>query len=366
MREQSSADRYPKEDVAHCGVSHFLLRAVLALFATGLFSGAAATDACSTRAVVTRADVVVSDGTSFATESYFQSRDAAAIRHMREDDRIVVVEGPLAWGRVDSRFVAGTEFHKVFALGHQYHAFILFFEDIVNNPRPAEAVRLGGVDRKATSGDYPYGGVVHRVDGEIAERPAGFVFEFPDTPPIEVMLSDWRRVGERDLPFNARIDDGQRTFEYRYTEVDIGERAPGWFFEAVGKPELDPVLVYRLHRSLLVAHCAGDAGRMAALSADSMTVVSGGGLQTVSHEALRQRFESVFGRLDYTAYHDIVLPVIEVADSGDVGWVGVNVRAQGTIRESGAPFDEQWAWIMMVRKVGDAWLNAGNASSPAR
>ncbi|NCF24863.1 MAG: hypothetical protein GWP60_10010 [Gammaproteobacteria bacterium] len=49
--------------------------------------------------------------------------------------------------------------------------------------------------------------------------------------------------------------------------------------------------------------------------------------------------------------------------SGDVGWIAVNTRAVGTERSSGRSFDDQWAWIMTVRKIDGRWLHTANASN---
>ena len=80
---------------------------------------------------------------------------------------------------------------------------------------------------------------------------------------------------------------------------------------------------------------------------------------------MSERFTAVFDRLDYREYHDLRLPVVEVSESGDLGWIAVEVRAIGTDRESGDAFDNQWAWLMAVRKIDGRWLHAGNASNVA-
>ena len=139
-----------------------------------------------------------------------------------------------------------------------------------------------------------------------------------------------------------------------------------WFFDALDAPELDQLNAYRMHRKLLVAHCLGDASLIAKLSAAEIVSANNGELSTVSKEALRERFTGLFAQIDYTEYHDLALPIIEVAESGDTGWIGVNVRAVGESVESGDPFDLKWAWIMVVRKVDGRWLHAGNASNVAR
>lgn len=339
------------------------LTTVLILF--GYSGNAWASDACSTTAIRTSADVTVSDGSSFRTQSFFHAADQAAIRHIGDSDQFIVVEGPLSWVRVGDELDAGSAFHKLFALGHQYHALLLHFDEIVSNPRSTEQLEFSGAVHRARSGDYPYGGSVHLVDSGASGRAAGLLFEFPDVPAIEVTFSDWRDVGDTQLPYLVTIDDGERIFDYRYTSISTDRDSPLWFHEAISAPELDPVQVYRLHRKQLAAHCLGDAGLMARLSTEEIVSANRGELAQASRESMRERFTAVFDSVDYTEYHDIELPVIEVAESGDVGWIAVNVRAVGAEIGTGTPFDNQWAWMMAVRKIDGEWLHAGNASNVA-
>jgi hypothetical protein len=231
-----------------------LLSLTIAIYAPLAWSS----DACSTLAIYTRADVVVSDNSIFTTESYFQSSQAAAIRHIRENQQIIVAEGPFSWIRIADESRLGSEFHRGFALGHQYHALLLHFDEIVTNPRQTEQIAFRGGNYQARSGDFPNDGVVHLIDGVDPQRAAGFIFEFPDDLVISVSLSDWRQVGERELPFNALIDDGERTFDYRYTSVVVEPRSPLWFLVEVGTPAIDEVQAYRQQRSSLAAQCGGD------------------------------------------------------------------------------------------------------------
>lgn len=162
-----------------------------------------------------------------------------------------------------------------------------------------------------------------------------------------------------------RIDDGSQTFDYRFTNVEVGKRTPLWFFEAVAAPAIDEVQIWRLHRQLLAAHCLGDAELVADLSASESVIASRGELFAETRANIRKQFAALFGRLDYTAYHDLVPPVIEVAESGDVGWIAVNAGAVGHSLDTGEPFDDRWAWVMMVRKRHNRWLHAGNTSNYA-
>jgi hypothetical protein len=325
-----------------------------------------ASDACSMRSIVTSADVTVSDGSSFSTQSFFQSKSAAVIRHIREKDQMVAVEGPYGWVRIGDSEKIGSDFEKTFALGHQFHAFLLNFEEIVSDIRESEKISFQGKEHQALTGDYPYGGLVHMIAADGYLHTPGLVFEFPGSEPIIATFSDWRSLDDLEIPFQVDIDDGQRVFSYRYTSIDTAPKTPLWFFEAVSSPSLDEVQVYRLHRQLLAAHCLGDADMIARLSSEQILSANNGAMVQVPNLSIRDRFSGLFEHLDYTAYHDIQTPIIEIAEGSDLGWIGVNVRAVGVNVEQGTPFDNQWAWLMLVRREHGKWLHAGNASNLAQ
>ena len=218
-------------------------------------------DACTPRSIQTSANVTVSDGSSFRTESYFRSKDAAAIRHIDDDNQIVVVEGPYAWMRRGDHAALGPEFFKIFALGHQYHAFLLYFDQILANVRDNADIEVSGDRRSGKTGDYPFGGFVHWIDGTEPDKPYGVVFEFPDSPPIVTTFHEWREAADRSLPFHARIDDGSNVFDYRYEYVDLSPQQPEWFASVVGAPTIDEVLLYRLYYGFVTALCAADSDR---------------------------------------------------------------------------------------------------------
>ena len=337
---------------------HYLALAI----ALGLpLQPAVASDACSNRAITSTADVSVSDGSEFRTESYYRSKDSAAIRHLDHRDRTVAIEGPIGWAQEGERAQVGSDFYKLFALGHQYHAIFLDFDSIAGNVRADSQVDFGGEVRKATSGDYPYGGTVHLVQGEDASRPAGLRFDFSEDSVITAAFMEWREQDGRMLPFHIRIDDGERTFDYRYTSIAVSSESELWFFDVVPAPSLDELQIYRLHRKLLAAHCMGDAESIALLSAPAVYSVNRGRMDEATNAELQARFTSLFETLDYLEYRDLTEPVIEA--SGNVGWIAVNTRAIGAEKNSGRTFDDQWAWIMTARKMDGRWVHAANASN---
>ena len=342
------------------------MRLLIPFLLLALVPAVHATDACSTRAIGARAEVSATDGSSFTIESYFRSRDYAAIRHIGETDRVTAVEGPFGWIGAGDRFRLGGNFEKIFALGHQFHAFLLYFDELTDNQRDSADIGFLGAPRSARSGEYPYGGDVHLIAGDDPARPVGMVFDFPDIDPIEVALADWREVDGVELPFELAIHDRGEIFEYRYTRVDLSSQTELWFFDEIGGPAPDEVQALRLHRKLLVAHCLGDADMMADLSNETIISADNGRRAERDNSSMRERFTGLFEMLDYTEYHDLQQPAVEIAASGDLGWVIVNVRSVGKQLSNDQAFDYEWAWVMLVRKVDGRWLHSGGASSVLR
>lgn len=332
--------------------------AVLALTCIAA-SPALGSDACGTRAIETRASVAASDGSAFTTRSWFKARDVAAIAHP-DNDQIVAVEGPLGWVSRGDRARLGDAF-RGFALGHQYHALLRHFDEIAGEVQAVSGIEVGSTTYSGRRGTMPTGGHVTLLGG--APHPAGLLFELPDNAPMQVTFDDWRKIGDIVLPYLVRIDDGTRVFDYRYTHIALDARDPEWFFDAVPAPDLDALRIHRLHRRMLAAHCRGDAGTLAALSAPQVVVAGRGQVHETTPQAMRERFTGLFERLDYREYHDLIPPHIAVAESGDLGWMAVNVRAVGAARDGGQAFDDTWAWIMTLVKRDGVWLHSGNASN---
>lgn len=323
---------------------------------------AIASDACTTGAIHTEASVSVSNGNTYKTNTAYQTRNTAMIHFDGEDNRTIAVEGPFAWSSDKHGETIADDFMRSFALGHQFHAFVLHFDEIVNDVTPVNDISFEGQEHLGFAGNLPFGGEIFLI-GANKQKPDGFVFKFPDTPNIDVRLLDWRNQKGQKIPFHIRIDDQSDIYDYRYSKVEIAEYTPLWFMSEVPAPAIDKVQIYRLHRKLLAAHCMGDADQMAALTAPETLIAGGGDLFQSSDQETRTRFTSVFNRVVYSHYTDLIDPEIEVAASGDIAWAGVNVRAEGAEMKSGSPFDVQWAWVMLARKIEGVWLNAGNASN---
>lgn len=334
--------------------------AFLALVLTNL---SWASDACSEISIATRAAVTVSNGDKFDVRSQYHSAGGSIITHIRDQESTIGAEGPFSWTTTNSGQQTGTDFHKIFALGHQFHAFLLHFAEMVREPVIVTDIPFQGAQYSAIRGAFPYGGAVFLIDGENEAQPRGLRFEFEDTAPIEVVFSGWRINDDAELPFSLRIDDGELIFNYNFSEVLVDNIDLLEFYASSNLPKLDLLEIYRLHRKLLAAHCLGDAELMAKLTAPDVLVASRGALLHTNPAATMTRFSATFERFDYTNYVDLTFPEIEYSAADGIGWIAVNVQAAGQDLRDQQDFDDQWAWIMLARKIDGRWLHAGNAAN---
>lgn len=204
-----------------------------------------ASDTCRGRAIQATANVSVSDGSSFNVESFFAGVDETAVRFIDDNDLVVAVERGGAWVSQNGQAQLAGEPQKAFALGHQFHALLLYFEEVAENVQAVSDVSFGETRRPATIGDYPYGGTVYLVGGNDQERPEGLVFELPESPRIEVTLNDWRLHDDTPVPFDLSIDDGRQVFRYRFTKIEIAPRTDTWFQDRVMAPGIAEVVSQR-------------------------------------------------------------------------------------------------------------------------
>lgn len=344
-----------------------LMTAVCGAMLAAIPFSAFASNACKAPAIVTTADVTTSDGSEYRVETFYRSPKEAAATFITDAATTMVAEGAFAWSRQGETETLAGDNEKRFVIGHQFHALAFYFEEIATDIKGVTDVRFNGRDYAGLQGDYPHGGTLTLLQGAEG-RPYALILKLPEESEITVAFDDWRAsAGDKEIPYALTITHEGREFDYRYADVSFFEGANGKdavdFHDAIAAPAIDEINIHRLHRALMTAHCRGDAGMMAALTAPQTVIANRGEVFNATSEQTGERFASVFSRVDYTDYHDLKDPAVEVSQSGDIGWIVVNPLAQGREIESGETFSLQWAWVMLVRKIDGDWLSAGNASN---
>jgi len=342
-----------------------IFTATLAILAIPV--SALANNACPTPAIATTAAVTTSYGAEYEVRTSYRAANDAVTQFIRDTPTTIAVEGPLVWTRSDAGETIAGDAERRFAIGHQYHALLLHFDDIMENVRPETEIPFGEKTRHGRTGDYPSGGEVSLIDGDAPNKPAGLLMMLPDESPIAITFEDWRVATSAGvaLPHRILINHEDNIFTYIYSSIESEEMDVIDMHARYEAPAIDAVQIHRLHRTLLAAHCRADPSLMAQLSAPSAVIANRGDIMEVSQDEMRSRFETLFERIEYSGYHDVAHPIIRVAESGDLGWAVVKVLAEGHAKETGEQFSQQWAWAMLAEKHDGVWMHAGNASNAA-
>lgn len=338
-----------------------------AMAAFALPNTALASNACAVPAIDTYAAVTTSYGAEYGVQTTYRTRNDLVTQFVRDTTTTFAVEGAETWVQGDTGAQTGGNRERGFAIGHQYHALLLHFDDIIENVRTETEIDFNGEIRSGRTGDYPTGGTISLIDGAHKNQPAGMLMLLPEEKPITNTFSDWQEIasGETTLPHQIIINHDENIFTYIYSKISIGSMDAIDMQARYVSPEIDGVKIHRLHRVLMAAHCRGDFDMMADLSSPKTTIANRGEVTEVSQEETREMFESIFEQIQYSTYRDIETPVIRVADSGDIGWAIVNVHTDGQEKASGTPFSYQWAWVMLAEKRDGEWVYSGNASNVA-
>ncbi len=310
------------------------------------------------------AEVDVSAGAGFRTTAIYHDPRRVAFRAQDSHGAVTTgVEGKYVWTFDGNTEQEADAFAAEFALGHQFHAQILFFDRLHPSfevaPRATFGSRACSVV-KAGSEDS-----LRALYYDSNGLPLGMRMHHGATH-ITIEFEDWREVGGPSLPFLVRIDDGRAQFEYRYTDVRINAGSLGELRAPLDRLTNEQALL-RLHRTFMDGHFFGRADDMQAGLAESFVQVGRGEVLASSGEQALQALEGLLQRVDYTAYEDRIRPVVRVSDDGTLGWVIVQVAARGVQLDEGGkpagPVDFVSAWVELYEKVEGSWRMSGNVST---
>lgn len=104
-----------------------------------------------------------------------------------------------------------------------------------------------------------------------------------------------------------------------------------------------------------------DAEALVSVQGEPFVLVSRGDVNTISKDDLRSFFVPYLARTTFTAYRDVVDPIVRVSPDAQLGWVIAKVEVTGT--QDGKPLNFVSAWIELYEKRNGRWYGIGNVSN---
>lgn len=193
------------------------------LVAAALGVSACTGGAAESGPIATYADVRVDDGREYVIETYYAGVNDAVVRQTRPNGEINTT-AIAAEDAASDAAEAALEMQNTIVLGHQFHAVLLHFDNIVISAHDGETT-FAGETRRMREGYWPYGeGTARIVYAASGDRAEALVFNFAGVPEITVGLEAWRE----DLPYRLIINDGANTFAYTFTAIERNAARPDW------------------------------------------------------------------------------------------------------------------------------------------
>lgn len=134
----------------------------------------------------------------------------------------------------------------------------------------------------------------------------------------------------------------------------------------VSDSEADRRELLRLHENVLDAHLEGDIDLLLKAEEDEYVIANRGEIIHPTREQRRALLGPYLESTRFSKYRDLVQPTVEVSADGSLGWVIVQVEAQGEQTIANGPVERLEfvsAWIELYQKRNGAWLRVGNISN---
>ncbi len=315
--------------------------------------------------IKTEAEVQVSDGLTYKTKTLYHDPQRAIFQRIYVDRTIVQgIEGKYIWSFNGSEEKEVSSIVGGIILGHQFHAQILFFDQLHPEHESVTHSEFKGQNCYMLSSksenptfnfyykenDFPLGMEI------IREEEANITFEF----------DDWREVSGVRMPYAILIDDGERLFEYRIQKIEFNEGSIS-DFKAPEPLLTEEQKLMRHHRTIIDGHFFGTPAIIKMQQSDTMTIVGDGEVSILVGDQTGTMIEQILASRDYTVYDDLIRPIINISDDGTLAWVIAQIFAKGNKygenSNPGLPFEFTCSWIELYGKENNYWKMNGIVSN---
>ena len=315
--------------------------------------------------ISSQAEVVVSDGLTYQTNTVFHDPQRAIFQRIYKDRSVTQgVEGKYVWSYDGVEEKEVSQFIENVILGHQFHAQILFFDKLHPSYETPQVTSFNGqecfvITSKNERSDFKF-------YFKQAGYPLGMEIVRKEEDNILFTFEDWRSVSGIDLPFSIIIDDGSRTFQYKFKHVKFNSGSITEFRAPVAVLT-DEQKLLRCHRVIMDGHFFGLTAAMKTQQSDTMTILGEGEIYIVPGNQPEAMIDRIMATRDYTVYDDLIRPKIEISEDGTLAWVIAKIYAEGIRNDENGnptgPLKFTCSWIELYEKVDGKWKMKGNVST---
>lgn len=319
----------------------------------------------SLHTITTKADVKVSDGLTYQTETLFHDHQRAIFKRLYQDKTITQgVEGKYYWSFDSATETELPPFIAAVIVGHQFHAQMLAFDNIYQTDLKPQQGTFETKTSLFITGKAPGRSIEFHYNS--SGKPLGFMLTPDGQPAMLFAFRAFKKVAGVILPHHIYIDDGKRQFDYHFSQIRFnqGDLAS---YRAPDNVINDEQRLLRLHRNVMDDHFFERTDNLAKVAGENITIVSSGSVYNMDKQANQKGLKRIMNSRKHYRYDDLIRPQVTLSKDGTLGWVIVQVQAQGIRLDENSkptvPLNFISAWIELYQKHQGAWKMVGNVSN---
>jgi len=314
--------------------------------------------------VETRANVSVSDGLKYTTQSSWQSNDYVIFSLQYPDKTTTLGKEGLYYWSFDGKSQRDHDDKlRDFIFGHQFHAELLFPDNFVTQLTPekraserCECWLTKGFDLDNNAVEYHSA----RDSNQLIYK----VVQNKKHGTITNQYLSWQKTGALTLPHEIKITHDGRVFNYAFTQISFNSDESYQQLRTAYDKLNDAQKIRRLHQDMMDAHIKSDASLMAHIWADDITIVNRGKIDTVSGKAAAEKMRQSLSMRQHSRYYDLDLPQVKLSDDKTLAYLIARIKAEGNrIGKPEETFTFVSAWLATFEKQDGIWKMTSNASN---
>ena len=132
-----------------------------------------------------------------------------------------------------------------------------------------------------------------------------------------------------------------------------------------GESNDDVSQILSIHESVLLAHLERDVDALLANTTIDYVLVNRGVVSHPTKKERREKFGPYFSKTIFYEYKDLIPPIVQVSEGGDLAWLIAQVKVSGSQKVAEEDHTLQFvsAWIELYEKRDGIWLQTGNVSN---
>ncbi|NNE65764.1 MAG: nuclear transport factor 2 family protein [Pyrinomonadaceae bacterium] len=280
-------------------------------------------------------------------------------KYENKDARRLILNGDIGWNIDSDKYSPEviSPFERMVVRLHEYQRMAFDFESMFSDFKTAGDGRFNGRAVHKVAAKSKLGWPAHLFFDMEKRSLIGYELMMPqDGGKVVNRFEEWRIVKGLKLPSKVTAIDSKGTWTLDFHTIRLNSDSNTRY--EVPRAVNDMAELLRLHKVAQTAHLTYDAELFISIFADELTQVQAGSVVTRNKEENLERFKEYFRTFKFTAWENIVPPVIKISNDGSMATVRVQKRVAGDYTDPEGKVHKSetiFAWLEVWEKQNGKW-----------